>query len=832
MDPELEPTPDLTSDIEWMLQSNQAPREMLLETLVGEYYAFLYHLALAFLEDSKAAKKATYEAISTAVNNAYDYQGETSVKLWLVRHVLDSCEQLLARERRRGKLRQLIGGKPAEPHPRPPQSTLDEALWKVLDERDRMDRLVCSLSILHGWKDGEIGLALQCNPEEVESSLEATRQGLFEAMAGMDESRDAAARESHLRMILLRRWPTLEASNTEISDWSAQVSQYSRKALAHGQRSSYLRETIVIAAIILILAGLAWILNLDQGNPETNAPVQRTVVVTRVRIITQLVQFPPSTPTPTAHVAPTQTPTDVFYTARSGDTYPLVAKRLGVPAEELRQYNRIPLGALLVPGQRLVIPGKLTGDPPRATPVTQTNRPDPLKPPYDPVQVRERFALNSKLFNTIWFDAYMTDYGPKGYIGPPKVQRVQTWLSQPQALILVGLPGDMPAEVWLNQEAKLYFAQPGIGQPWFSPWEMSENQFSPLMKQANSLIQALLDGDREFLQGSRLNVIGRDLWMGIEALLVSQYSVNGTRQAVFWMDDRTGVVLRKTWFSEEGELTREVAVQDIAYDIDLPQEYFDPQLPWRGGYAIDYRGDPVPGTESGRLPTNGRDLLDYTPAPDDFDPGLSQLTFQYPPRFDPHNQSASIVSLFGDDYYLENIFFGNPWSVVCQRSPNGSRIAYVSDPTKKFDQDSMLHWFDLDDSPDYLHTLIDLFSVTQFAWAPDNRRLAAFGYTNSITTGSLVILDTENGTIETLLRVGAASSLVWSPDGDQIALIARFEPSSYNEHIVVMRTATKQVLYSQPIDIAHFARDWPLQSWGVEFPVNMGGLAECTRPPR
>ena len=62
-----EEPPELVSDLEWMLQSNQASREMLLETLAREHYAPLYHLALSLLVDPKAARQTTAAALATGL---------------------------------------------------------------------------------------------------------------------------------------------------------------------------------------------------------------------------------------------------------------------------------------------------------------------------------------------------------------------------------------------------------------------------------------------------------------------------------------------------------------------------------------------------------------------------------------------------------------------------------------------------------------------------------------------------------------------------------------------------------------------------------------------
>ena len=37
----------------------------------------------------------------------------------------------------------------------------------------------------------------------------------------------------------------------------------------------------------------------------------------------------------------------------------------------------------------------------------------------------------------------------------------------------------------------------------------------------------------------------------------------------------------------------EYAVEEVVYDASFPPELFDPHLPWRGGFAMDYIGHPM-----------------------------------------------------------------------------------------------------------------------------------------------------------------------------------------------------------------------------------------------
>ncbi len=67
------PIPELSPDIEWMLESGQASAVMLADALVREYFQPIYQFGLAFLNDSRLAEKAAVESLSLALVQSYSY---------------------------------------------------------------------------------------------------------------------------------------------------------------------------------------------------------------------------------------------------------------------------------------------------------------------------------------------------------------------------------------------------------------------------------------------------------------------------------------------------------------------------------------------------------------------------------------------------------------------------------------------------------------------------------------------------------------------------------------------------------------------------------------
>jgi hypothetical protein len=363
-------------------------------------------------------------------------------------------------------------------------------------------------------------------------------------------------------------------------------------------------------------------------------------------------------------------------------------------------------------------------------------------------------------------------------------------------------------------------------------------------------------------------VAGSDSQAGRDALVLEQYSSQGAVVGRLWLDASTGFPLRVQTLgppplSGPGAVNRvdqvvdtEMVVRSVAYDVDFPQELLDPRVPWRGGFAEDYTGRPAraslplpgpqaaegslvtgaPPEEGDAVPSTGRERRLAQPAPEGYNPSGLALTFQFPASFDTQSdENLPRVNVFAGSYLIGSTRMGNPWTMICSRSPDGSYLAYVSAPdltASSQDSRSLLHWFALGELDRPQNTLPGI-NVTHFAFSPDSQRLALFGSDGRRSGGRLYVMDLQTGRPARLLDLQDAKSFVWSPDGQFLALIGRSNDPQFNESVMVVRIADGKVTYTRSIDFesGNGSSDWPTLDWGVDFPVEMSTLKDCAAPP-
>lgn len=840
----LENTPDYAPDLEWMLQSGQVPQELLLEALVHEYFSRVFRFSYAVLDDQDSARKVTNRVFSRALVEIYRYRAQEGVETWLYRIAIDACFQAQKGLQARRSILSIF------PFPNRwqnlgdtlPETELDSEIWLAIDQLPVKRRQIVLLHFVLGWSFDRIAELVGENAHETQTDLEQIRRNFHsgEVLSQTLHQKVQSPAPSEIDLLiknsLEKRWQIPEFTQTELDQIQVRINRQVRLLNSRNRGMVSVIEIGLILLIILVGTGIAWGMNIfgeAEMTPTPTVPRQSTVLVTKV-----VYQYITATPeviqnNPSISSTPSRIDSSLYTRVRSNESLESLADRLGVEAQEIQKLNRIPEREKLEPGQRILIPDRWnrthTESP---TPVPTVNPGPSLGEPYIAEMVVQRFAIQGPRYNTLWFDAQIIDYGPQNYVGPPRIYRSQLWESDEQSLALIGFPDQYPEEVFLRKGTKFLYARLGREALWFSEWRLIPDRSSSTVIALQRMGQSLFD-TRELERDRTITVFGREEQAGVQSLVLDVFDIEGKRTDRIWYDDSRGLVLRRTVFSTEKphQPVFEVRLLSVAYDVQLPPELFDTSLPWRGGYARDPSGEPADPMSWGRISFTSRSQLPLDPAPDDFNPASSQLTFQYPTSF-PADSPVTSVQLFGDSYYLGSVFFGDPWQMMCQRSPDGEWLAFVSSTHHLGEAFNYLRWFNLSQPENSFKTFALYPGITDFAFSPDSSKLAYFARPRPGEKGTLGVVDLVTMMDDPLWTIGDVDSLIWDPEGKSLAMITRFTPDTYLENVTVLDLESRKIRYNAPIDyLSNSTGEWPMIDWGVEFPVEMGGMEACAKPP-
>jgi DNA-directed RNA polymerase specialized sigma24 family protein len=834
---------ELTSDLEWMLQSGQATSEMLAEVLVQEFYPGAYRLVSVFVDDPSAARSILLDALSNALLNVYRYRSHIGARAWFFQILLKEVRKNVSffpmgsSGRRKTAPDMSVNGEDPSS-----EGTNEASLLGAYANLSFHQRLALFLGVVFEWPIEEIALAMGSDQTHVNEWLTQAYRQIFEhadqPVVFQGEGRDVSL--EHLKRSMNARWPLKQLDDETRARLVSQVLSRNAKRSSRLKRAVSFKEIIFTTLAILIVVGVIWEANrLLPANEYSLSPTQEDQRLPAAAFRRRLRFRPTPTPSPRLHTPfPTPTSQGLFYELKPGENLSSVAARLGINAKTLREFNRLPPDAHLMPGDRIALPQPTLMANPAPTPVTPVPQIEPPSTPASYPEILSTLSRKSYSWNTLWMDAEMLDYGPAGFVGPPEITRNQMWLSQSQFLDLVGNLNGIPEVVFLRNRNSLYASQPAIGKVWFSKMQ-SLSSIGLLEDKLSGLFNMIFFNPQD--KKADLRVTGSDVIAGRHTWRVDQTDADGNLLSRFWMDTRTGFILRSQTFggADHQTLLSEVRVTKIYFDVDFTdQSMFDPSLPWRGGYASDYSGAPESGnaTNISLEPAPGHEPLQYIPAFGEYDPSLHQLAFQYPSNYQGDEVEA-LVDIFSGKYYLGRTLFGNPRTLICSRSPDGSQIAYVSQLSRDPGPDAQIHVINLRTLENVTPGLPGSMAVSQFAFSPDGRKLAFFGYDSQFDPGGLYLMDLDSGRTTKLASLVDARSLVWSPDNNLLGLMG-VPDSQVQEEVIVLDVRDSSTIYSQPFNGSSNSSSLqngdssPIKDWGVKFPVSMGGLEACVDPPK
>lgn len=830
----------LSSDLEWMLNGNQADREMLTEALLQEHYLSIYRLALALLGNPRTAHQAAMQTIAKAALDFPRRRNKLEINSWLYGYAVKIINSMP-----RSAL-------PSEPRlenlPVPVETssriTEEADFCQVFENYGFRERYTLVLTYILRWTPEDVASLLRVNERAVEMQLDLSRRKLFDALgpdaedhpkplAGLSDQQILAEERHYMDDRLVEAfqscWPAPDLSQSDWERIRKQIETYESTKRPTWQRISGGRELLLILAAILLIVGLGWGLGIVLG--ENSLPTFSLLPVQRT---------PPEQAEPTSEVSfpPEGEGQGYLYEVQAGDSLASVSLALGLPQELITEWNGMDADAQLVPGQELlVMPYAVNYPPPSPVPSAPDVR--QLKKNDESATILQALRNSSNNWNTLWIDTQSIDYGPPGYIGAARIYHSQAWVDQPaQSLELLGLLDEHPSSVQMISEGKRYLISPESELPSLSVW--NENR-EPLLYYERLRQMVYPQTGIWAYQEGRFESMDREEIAGREAIVVDWYNNSGNRQVRLWLDSATGLALRVQEFDgpDFQTLIADSVVTSILYNLEIPQDaLFDPHILVSQDFAVlseEGASAEEPSETSLSIPLDRRSTLPGDPAPPGYDPRGSWLHFQFSL---PVGQNPALGStaeepadLFADGYWLGQVGMPPPWGLQCTRSPDGLRLAFNTKSDGIHTSNSTLRWLNLQDLQEIYEPLPG-FQAEYFAFSPDSRKLAVSGYDPQDSFRGLKIVDIGTGESQPLIQFSKADSLVWSPDGAYLALVGQ-KVDSPGDYIIIIQVRMGEVIFERPVELSGSTQQftWSSMAWGMEFPLPMGDMGSCAQPP-
>lgn len=781
---------------DWMLQSSQVSDSSLICELVKSYYPGLHRLAFALLEDAEKAGIVSEKAIRWGVANRHRFWGSTSLRAWLYAWVYKACGRVNLKSRIRQGSSKPMRNLFEERVVRLPLASVDTPLGETLARLDRQDLILLALDALDECNPSEIARILGGRSRAASIGLRITslRQRLTAAapLEGISEAENKTRLIHLLQAAFPLRVPTGEEEAGLCAHIEAQLSKgWKGEKLPLGAK-----ELALGGLLVALVIGLALVSNMMAPNP-----------------------YP------------------AFY---SGDRQGTSAAYNGIFVTPPSSAFGVFFLSTDFPSSEMFTP----------TPVTPRTSQKPLTLQSSLQDIKARMEGTDYYWSTLYAEALIVDYGPPGYIGPPNLYRNRLWFSQPaHMMVLAGPPNQAPD-----------YARIVIDNNYFEEDMKSGVAYYPKSidlinsQRASSVIlgYALSYADRNRLYGyylsdmlfpfnaisnaTQIELAGQDNFNGRAALVLRW--MRKDQKAQVWVDALTGLILGWRLYlpGSENLVARDIFLTSLALDINFPARMYSyrPVMSDKASWEDVW----TPSADLATLRTEGevlnapygRVMVESAPAPAGYNPNDAPLSFQW--QTNPDGSISAKASLISSRYDLGTVNMGDPWSLLCVRSPDGSMITVIQRPDIPFYAPNSVIWFRLKEPSKVYSLFSDGYTASDVAYSPDSQWLAFFACTTIESNCGVYILNTQTQQSRKLMNIGTGAYFAWSPDGQDLAMLGTDDLGSLRVFIINVNNG--EIVYTGPIDWRTFttASDSPTRSWGVPFPTSPGGLEACVSAPK
>lgn len=649
----------------------------------------------------------------------------------------------------------------------------DRSAAAILATLEEEERLFAALRYIASLPDDEITLVSGHDPAFVAACLSQIQARLAEAAPG-----DETSLEERIAAAAQNQWPAPELGKERLRSLQHEIER--RLIHKRGQQRRTVRAVEVglgLAALALVVV-VSWLSNVFTPPPTRSTPIVQTVVVTSTGAVIGI----PATPTP---------PWGLNENSPIGD----VAQR-----------------------------------------------------------------MNDSLYTgwqTLWADALIINYGPTSYIGPPQVYRNQIWLDRnprrPRAVVLGGPPEGQPDYLRLMLGREIYekdltdgivanttldypslaslevpakmsnggnFETPSINRNWL--WRQN--------RPYGVYLYPLLLPSFELLSLGQGQVVGSEPMAGQRAVKVWMPNNSSDPSLNLWIDASTGTVLRWQELDRRDmkTVTYEVRLTAVTYDVTFPDDFFTLDRLEAATSGWDQFWQPTLAVRQA-IPTlddlSVRQPIQAPPAPAGFDPAHSVLTFQWADVTTP--QQAEILA---EDYSLGQIELGDVWSLYCQRSPDGKKLAvYNYFPSERR---WGIRWRDLSSIQEFHDPLPNAMQVAPpLAFSPDSTTLAFWGCGGNDANCGIYLHNLETRKNKKLYSSSNAPLfLAWKPDSTALALIRWAPQEAQEDKLLILGAEFGDVIYQGPYR-AESLLETPFFDWITSLTLaHTYGPEGCTAP--
>lgn len=275
----------LSPDVEWMLQSRQVGSDVIIESLVGEYYRDLVHISQSIVGDSEQARECVNKTLLVAARNAHKYWGKLGVKIWVFNLCVDQCLKI----RRKSWIYDLFA---RSDDPTSLSSSLftgnteinlDLEILHVFDNLKLKDRLILMFHFGFDLTAPEIGAVLGSRANKIRSSLHEAKRKFMLKLQKLPGNPQLG--EDHIRQIMQKRYIGQHLPKDENKLIVENILVKLRKRESNSMRNTLLQQFLLVTLVIGLVVAISWMTNVFAAGPARSAVVE-TVFVTKVVRVT------------------------------------------------------------------------------------------------------------------------------------------------------------------------------------------------------------------------------------------------------------------------------------------------------------------------------------------------------------------------------------------------------------------------------------------------------------------------------------------------------------------------------------------------------------------